>query len=452
MQPYITMDKNHHYTLLISLVAALGGLLFGFDIAIFSGTIPFIQPHFQLDAEQLGWIASSLYIGCMAGALFTGWLTERIGRKKPLIIAAIVFAFSSIMMGLASNAQMLTTWRVIAGIGVGGASVLSPLYIAEISPAKTRGKMVSINQLAIVIGILLAYFSNYFLAPLANNWRWMFASGAAPAALFLLGVFLIPESPRWLMVKGHHQKGESILKRLLAPTEAAQEINLISKHKQNPSLKPSFTDLFSKGIFPLLLLGILVAVFQQISGANAVLFYAPIIFEKAGMNVNDQLFQQILIGGINLAFTLVAMQLVDKIGRKRLLLFGAGIMALLLVLIAYAFTKELFSGYILSVSVLAFIATYAASLAPVTWVLIAEIFPTKVRELAISVSSTMLWIACFGLTYAFPVLIDKFSAGQTFLLFAGICTVYFIFLWFFVPETKGKSLDDTQTMTAHKAH
>jgi SP family arabinose:H+ symporter-like MFS transporter len=437
------MNKNYRYTLLISLVAALGGLLFGFDIAIFSGTIPFIQPHFNLDAEQLGWIASSLYIGCMIGALLTGWLTERIGRKKPLIIAAILFAFSSVMMGLAPNTDMLTIWRIIAGIGVGGASVLSPLYIAEISPAGVRGKMISINQLAIVIGILLAYLSNYILAPLDGNWRWMFASGAAPATLFFLGVFLIPESPRWLIVKGYQEKGEQILKRLLPPAEVDQEITLISQHKQHPSLKPSFRGLLHKRIFPLLILGILIAIFQQISGANAVLFYAPIIFEKTGMNVKDQLFQQILIGGINLLFTLLAMQLVDKLGRKKLMLFGAGLMGLLLIIISYAFDKELFTGYFLSFLVLAFIATYAATLAPITWVLIAEIFPTKVRERAVSISSTMLWVACFGLTYAFPIMIDKFSVSQTFLFFAGICIVYFIFLLLFVPETKGKSLEET---------
>lgn len=438
------MDKNHRHTILISLVAALGGLLFGFDIAIFSGTIPFIKPHFQLDAEQLGWIASSLYIGCIFGALLTGWLTERVGRKKPLIIAAVLFAFSSMMMGLAAETTTLICWRIIAGLGVGGASVLSPLYIAEVSPANRRGKMVSINQLAIVIGILLAYFSNYLLAPVTDNWRWMFASGAVPAIFFFLGIFLIPESPRWLIIKGYQDKGEQVLKHLLPPKEVELEIKLIRRYRQTPSLKPSFMDLFKKGIFPLVLLGITIAIFQQISGANAVLFYAPVIFGKAGMNVNDQLFQQILIGGINLIFTLIAMQLVDRLGRKSLMLFGSGVMVLLLLLIAYAFKHELFSGYLLSASVLAFIAVYAATLAPVTWVLIAEIFPTNVRELAISVSSTMLWIACFGLTYAFPVLIDKFSASQTFFLFAGICFVYFVFLWFFVHETKGKRLDEVK--------
>jgi len=436
------MNKRYRHTWLLSLVAALGGLLFGFDIAIFSGTIPFIQPYFQLDAASLGWIASSLYIGCIGGAFLTGWLTEKIGRKKPLLFAAILFAFSSIMMGLAESTHLLTFWRIIAGIGVGGASVLSPLYIAEISPADIRGKMVSINQLAIVIGILLAYLSNYFLEPLHDNWRWMFISGAAPATLFFLGVFLIPESPRWLIAKGYEEKGKTILRHLLPEDQVTREMQLLLQHRRKADQKTAFSELLKKGVFPLLLTGIAIAVFQQISGANAVLFYAPVIFEKAGMQVKDQLFQQILIGIINLLFTLVAMQLVDKVGRKKLMLLGSGLMAFFLAMIALCFYKGLFSGYVLSAFVLAFIATYAATLAPVTWVLIAEIFPTKVRELAVSISSTLLWVACFGLTYAFPIIIDRFSAPQTFLLFSGICVVYFLFLCRFVPETKGKSLDE----------
>ncbi|SEL72894.1 sugar porter family MFS transporter [Parapedobacter koreensis] len=436
------MNTTYRQAWLISLVAALGGLLFGFDIAIFSGTIPFIQPHFQLDAAALGWIASSLYVGCMIGALITGWLTKRLGRKRPLIFAAVVFAVSSIMMGLAATSQSLIVWRILAGIGVGGASVLSPLYIAEVSPAAVRGRMVSINQLAIVIGILLAYTSNYLLAPLEGNWRWMFGSGAVPATLFFLGVFFIPESPRWLIRKGHAARGRKVLERLLPPGEVDREMMLISQQASNPVKSAPIQVLFAKGVLPLLVIGVTIAIFQQISGANAVLFYAPIIFEKAGMSISDQLFQQLLIGSVNLLFTLLAMQLVDRVGRKRLMLSGAGLMAFFLALIAYCFYQELFSGYLLSASVLAFIATYAATLAPVTWVLISEIFPAKVRELAVAVSSTMLWVACFALTYAFPVIVDRFSTAQTFLLFACICAVYFVFLWRFVPETKGRSLDE----------
>lgn len=435
---------NQTYIWLISLVAAFGGLLFGFDIAIFSGTIPFIQPHFHLDAAGLGWVGSSLYVGCMAGALTTGWLTDRLGRKKPLIFAALIFALSSVMMGLAGSAGELVCWRIVAGIGVGAASMLSPLYIAEVSPPAVRGKMVSINQLAIVIGILLAYLSNYFLAGWENNWRWMFASGALPSVLFFFCVFLVPESPRWLLAHGMDERARNVLGKLVASSAVEQEVNAVRNSLSQAVSKAGFSDLLRHGIRFIVLLGIGIAVFQQISGANAVFFYAPVIFEKAGMQVSDQLFQQILIGVINLLFTLIAMQLVDKLGRKKMMLAGSSLMAFFLLLIAACFYFNLFEGYWLTLVVLAFIATYATTLAPVTWVLISEIFPNRVRGVAVSVATFALWAACFALAYAFPVLIEALAPVQTFLLFAGICFVYFLILWRFVPETKGKTLEEIE--------
>ncbi|HEY9560047.1 MAG TPA: sugar porter family MFS transporter [Anseongella sp.] len=432
------------YIWIISQVAAFGGLLFGFDIAIFSGTIPFIQPHFGLDAAGLGWAGSSLYVGCMAGALFTGWLTDRFGRKKPLILAALIFAISSVMMALAGSVGELVFWRIIAGIGVGAASMLSPLYIAEVSPPSVRGKMVSINQLAIVIGILLAYLSNYYLASWEENWRWMFGSGALPAILFFAFVFLVPESPRWLLANGKEQEARLVLNRLLAPSDIEREISSVQKNLTQTTSSPGFSELFSHGIHFIVLIGIGIAVFQQISGANAVFFYAPVIFEYADMQVDDQLFQQILIGAINLIFTLVAMQLVDKVGRKRLMLAGSSLMAFFLLLIAACFYFNLFEGFWLTLVVLAFIATYATTLAPVTWVLISEIFPNRVRGIAVSIATFALWTACFALAYAFPVLIEALAPVQTFLLFAAICFIYFLFLWKFIPETKGKTLEEIE--------
>lgn len=435
---------NKTYIWLISMVAALGGLLFGFDIAIFSGTIPFIQPLFNLDAAGLGWVGSSLYVGCMAGALVTGWLTDRFGRKKPLILAALIFAFSSVLMALAGSAAELALWRIVAGFGVGAASMLSPLYIAEVSPPAVRGKMVSINQLAIVVGILLAYLSNYFLAGWENNWRWMFASGALPSALFFFFVFLVPESPRWLLARNREEQARKVLGRLVEPTEIEPEIRAVRSSLSAKTLKVGFSGLFKAGIRFIVLLGIGIAVFQQISGANAVFFYAPVIFEQAGMQVNDQLFQQILIGIINLAYTLLAMQLVDKVGRKKMMLAGSSLMALFLVLVAACFYFNLLEGYWLTVVVLAFIATYATTLAPVTWVLISEIFPNRVRGMAVSVATFALWAACFALAYAFPVLIQALAPVQTFLLFAAICFTYFLILWRYVPETKGKTLEEIE--------
>lgn len=432
--------KRSFYIISISLIAAFGGLLFGFDIAVFSGTIPFIQPHYGLSEAELGWTGSSLYVGCIIGALFTGYATDRSGRKPLLIIAAAIFTVSSIVMGWASSYEMLIVWRIIAGIGVGAASMLSPLYIAEVSPATIRGRMVSINQLMIVFGILLAYFSNYLLADVEDNWRWMFTAGAIPAGLFLLCTFFVPESPRWLISKGRVDEGAAVLKQMNGDAQVEATFRGIQAGMQQ-QVKGKPSDLIQPGVRFIVLLGITLAVFQQISGANAIFFYAPIIFEKAGMNVKDQLVQQIMIGAINLVFTVLAMQLVDKLGRKKLMLIGSSLMSLCLLMIGLCFYFNLFEGYWLTFFVLAFIATYATTLAPVTWVLISEIFPTKIRGMAVSVSTCMLWVACFALAYGFPILIEWLSAPQTFYLFSGICLLYFLILLRYVPETKGKTLE-----------
>lgn len=430
-----TLDKR---VLLYSLIASLGGLLFGFDIAIFSGTIPFITPEFSLSPEELGWVASCLYVGCIFGAMLFGKIAERVGRKPSLIGVAIIFIVSSVMMGIAKTVDGVIVWRIIAGFSVGGASVLSPLYIAEISPMRSRGKMVSINQLAIVIGILLAYLSNYYLAQVEGNWRWMFISGCAPAAIFLIASIFLPESPKWLIYRGKQAEGERILRNTLTEAEANEEVRFILSQQsaQKESTSAVLKSLFLKSHFILLVLAIVIAVFQQISGANAVLFYAPIIFERVGMDVNDQLFIQILIGSVNLLFTLVAIRFVDRLGRKTMMMVGSGAMAILLLLIGLSFQGDYIPQSFVSALVLLFIGVYAATLAPVTWVIIAEIFPIKIREQAMAIASAFLWVACFGITYAFPVMINTLSIFQTFLTFAVLCATYFFFLLFFVPETK----------------
>jgi MFS transporter, SP family, arabinose:H+ symporter len=443
------MKRNKLYIFLISLIAAFGGLLFGFDIAIFSGTIPFIQPYYNLTNAQLGWTGSSLYVGCIIGTIITGYATDTLGRKLPLIFSAAIFFVSSIMMGLASSYQMLILWRIIAGIGVGAASMLSPLYIAEISPAAKRGKLVSINQLTIVLGILLAYLSNYILADMENNWRWMFSSGSVPSLLFLITVFFVPESPRWLFSKGKTEKAKSILVRVFGVAEAEIESQNMQLSKPIAESKGGFKDLIHSSVILLVAIGITLAVFQQISGANAVFFYAPLIFEKAGMDVSNQLFQQVLIGLINLIFTIVAMQLVDRVGRRKLMIGGALMMSVWLVAIGICFQFSFFSGYWLTLFVLLFIATYATTLAPVTWVLISEIFPAKVRGLAMSVATGMLWVSCFALAYGFPILIQAVSPSNTYFIFGGICLFYFFFLLKYVPETKGKTLEQFEIAVVH---
>lgn len=437
--------KNRTYTLLISLVAAFGGLLFGFDIAVFAGIVPFIQPFYELTDVQLGWTGSSLYIGCIIGSLIAGSITDHFGRKFPLIAAAIIFTISYIFMGWSGSYSSLIIWRIIAGISVGGASILSPLYIAEVSPASTRGKMVSINQLTIVIGILIAYITNYLLASADNNWRWMFTAGAVPSCVFLLFAFFVPESPRWLIIKGHEDKARRILDKLTDPESAEKEIGEIKSARTE--IKGKFTDLFKKNVRYIILVGIILAVFQQISGANAVFFYAPMIFEKAGMSIRSQLLQQILIGSTNLIFTLVAMRLVDHLGRKKLMVGGSFMLAIWLLVIALFFHFRIFNGFGLTMFILLFIGTFAVSLAPVTWVLISEIFPARIRGTAMSIATAMLWVACFSLTFVFPVLFGSqnheglLSPTGNFLLFAGINFLYFLILLKAIPETRGKSLE-----------
>lgn len=432
------MIANSKRVWVYSLIASLGGLLFGFDIAIFSGTIPFIKPKFSLSSQELGWMASSLYIGCIFGAILFGKIAERLGRKPSMIWVALIFMVSSILMGISDTVDSIVIWRVVAGFSVGGASVLSPLYIAEISPQRVRGKMVSINQLAIVIGILLAYFSNYYLAHLEDNWRWMFISGCVPAFMFLLASLVLPESPKWLVYNGQVDKGRKILDLTLPEEEVSKEIQniQIQKNQAHESQFSILKSLVGKQYIFLLLTAVVIAVFQQISGANAVLFYAPIIFERVGMDVNDQLFIQILIGTVNLLFTLVAIRIVDHVGRKKMMMVGAITMSTLLVLIGISFQGSYIPQGFVTLFVLLFIGVYAATLAPVTWVIISEIFPIRIREQAMSIASAFLWMACFGITYAFPVMIEYLSIFQTFLTFSILCAVYFLFLAFFVPETK----------------
>ncbi len=430
---------------LISLTAALGGLLFGFDFAIFAGTIPFLKPAFNLTDAQLGWTSSSIYMGCIAGSLSTGYLADRFGRQLPLVISAAIFAVSAVMMGWSGSYNIFIAWRIIAGIGMGAASMLSPLYIAEISPPSIRGKMVSLNQFTIVTGILLAYLTSYLLSGYPNNWRWMFSSAAVPATIFFLSAIALPESPRWLVVKGGLQKGRKTLYHLMAQDEAEKEIVAI-RSSIHAGTNSSFRNLFSKDIARIVMIGMAVAVFQQISGANIVFAYAPLIFEKAGMDVSNQLFQQILIGFVNLLFTVLAMQIIDKTGRRKMMTAGALGMCLLLLLISSAFYFNWLDGPWLSLFTLLFIAVYATTLAPVTWVLIAEIFPNRVRGMAMSAATTMLWLACFGVAYIFPILIGHFKQNVyiSFLIFAGICFIYFIFLLQNVPETKNKSLEQIE--------
>ena len=434
--------------LLISLVAACGGLLFGFDTAVIAGVTPFIKPVFALDDFGLGWAVSCVLVGCGIGTQLAGEPSERIGRKKMLMVTALLFFVGALGSALAGTFPVFIAFRMLGGVAVGAASALSPVYIAELAPPANRGRLVSVNQLALVIGILLAFFSNYFLVETgADNWRWMLGVGTLPAALFLVCLFFVPESPRWLWAKGRLTEARAALERVVSPTEADMELSQIAVSlRQTPT--SSFANLLATRHRRLLLIGLVLAVLQQATGINAILYYAPVIFAKAGAGESAALLQTIAVGLINLVFTLVAMVTIDRAGRRPLLRWGFVSMAVFLLLLSGLFFIGKLEGYSILFFILGFIAAFAVSSGPVTWVLISEIYPNQIRGQAVSVSTLALWVANFLVSYTFPVLLTRLDGGFTFLIYASINLLGFGFVSAFVPETKGKSLEELETMLA----
>ncbi|GAB3431350.1 sugar porter family MFS transporter [Niabella aquatica] len=434
------MKFDNRYILGISFISALGGYLFGFDFAVIAGALPFLQKKFMLDAYWEGFATGSLALGAMLGCLFAGRIADKYGRRPGLLSAAAVFAVSSILMAFSPTRNIFITARFISGVGVGMASMLSPMYIAEISPAHMRGRMVAINQLTVVIGILITNLVNYALRDIGEDaWRWMFGLGVIPSGLFLLGACFLPESPRWLLKEKRDDQAENILRKIGNEAYANESINKIKKSLSG-IIKVNYGEVFSKTFLPVTLIGIGLAVFQQWCGSNVIFNYAPKIFASIGASQDDQLIQTVFIGGINLVFTILAMLLVDKAGRKPLMLIGAGGLTILYIIIV-----KLLGTNSSSVSwfMMAAIGTYAMSLAPVTWVLIAEIFPTKIRSAAISIATIFLWGAYFLLVFSFPPLFEKFK-DHTFYIYASICALGFMFVLLKVKETKGKSLEELE--------
>ena len=432
------------YVILISFVAALGGLLFGFDTAVISGTINFIQPYFGLSEAALGWTVSSLLFGCIAGVFLAGKAGDHYGRKKVLMLAALLFFVSAVGSASAQSLYFFLIARVLGGIAVGVASILSPMYIAELAPAKYRGTLVSLNQLTIVIGILVAFFSNYLLVGTGeNNWRWMLLVMAAPAVLLFFSLFLVPESPRWLVARNRNDEALKVLEKTSGKELAHYELNEIKQTLRNQETS-TFNDLLAPKIKPLLFIGIILAIFQQITGINTIMYYAPKIFANVGQSNDSALLQTILIGGTNLLFTLVAMILIDRFGRKKLIIIGStGMMAMLSGLSTLFFLKET-SGILVLVFILGYIAFFAASLGPALWVVAAELFPNCLRSKGMSIAIVSLWIACTVVTIAFPIMLEKLSGGITFLIFALICLANLLYVIRYVPETKGKTLEELE--------
>ena len=446
MQPISPPATSFHsaYIIGISFISALGGYLFGFDFAVIAGALPFLRSEFALNAWWEGFLTGSLALGCIAGCLAAGKIADRFGRRPGLMISAAIFGLSSLGMAFAPGLSIFVSMRFIAGIGVGMASMLSPMYIAEISPAVVRGRNVAINQLTIVIGILVTNLVNYSLADQGPEaWRWMFGLGVLPSALFLAGVFWLPESPRWLAKAGHLEQAKAVLSKIGSSQFVDDTFRDIQASLAGTEPKQSYRAVFHKSVRPAVQVGITLAVFQQLCGINVVFNYTSTIFESVGASLNQQLFETVAIGAVNLLFTLVAMWQVDKLGRRPLMLFGSLGLAILYIVLATLLQNQAGAGLV-SLTVLAAIGTYSMSLAPVTWVLISEIFPNKIRGMASSVAIVALWGAYFVLVFTFPILAEKLGTYGPFWMYSAICFLGFIFIVAKVRETKGKTLEELE--------
>jgi len=448
MSKPLSATFNSKYIIGISFISALGGYLFGFDFAVISGALPFLRPEFQLTPWWEGFLTGSLALGCIAGCLLAGKLADRYGRKPGLLFSALIFALSSCGMALSHSLIIFVIMRFAAGIGVGMASMLSPMYIAEVSPPKMRGRNVAINQLTIVLGILITNLVNYGLADKgADAWRWMFGLGAVPSVLFFLGVLWLPESPRWLLKAGKPEQAKKILGKIGSAAFVTNTISDIETSLEG-AIKLSYKAVFTKSVRHAVTIGIVLAAFQQLCGINVVFNYTSTIFESVGANLDRQLFETVAIGFVNLIFTLVAMWQVDKLGRRPLMLFGSLGLSIVYIVLALLLQNQAATGFV-SVFVLLAIAMYATSLAPVTWVLISEIFPNRIRGVATSVAVVSLWASYFILVFTFPVLASKLGTYGPFYLYAGICLLGFLFIKLKVKETKGKTLEELEVIMAH---
>lgn len=457
-----SVQFNTVYIWTISAVAALGGLLFGYDWVVIGGAKPFYETFFHLTSPaQQGWAMSCALVGCLAGASLCGGLSDRLGRKRLLIFSGFIFAISSLGTAMSQTFSAFVPWRILGGLAIGFASSLSPMYIAELAPAPFRGKLVSVNQLTIVVGILCAQLVNWLIAkpvpadatPLQIlqswngqvGWRWMFGVTVIPSVLFFLAMFFVPESPRWLAKNGASEKARDVLARVGGQTYAADALKEIEATLSVNNGKADFRTLLSPKTAKVLSLGVALAVLQQWCGINVIFNYAEEVFTAAGYRVSDILFNIVVTGAVNLLFTLVALETVDKRGRRALMLMGSAALSAIYALLG-AFYYVHSHGLHMLILVVAAIGCYAVSLAPVTWVVISEIFPNRIRGVAMSVAVTALWIASFILTYTFPLLNHAVGAAVTFWIYAAICFAGFLFVKARLPETKGKTLEAIEAL------
>ncbi|NMH85999.1 sugar porter family MFS transporter [Flavivirga algicola] len=520
------MSGKQLYTIRIAAIVALGGFLLGFDASVISGVVKFIEPEFNLTKIQLGWAVSSITLTAALGMIIAGPMSDKYGRCKLLKYAAILFTISAIGSALATTFYWLIIFRMIGGLAVGAALIIAPMYIAEVAPPDKRGQLVSFNQLNIVIGISLAFFTNYLILQWGDsnaswtqslgfgkwNWRWMLGIEAIPAILYYLGLHMVPRSPRWLMIKNRKNEALEVMKKVVPEEDAQNQIKEVEKSifEARNKEKSKLGDLFKKSMRKVIIIGLVVGVFQQIVGINSVLFYAPMIFEQTGIGTDASFVQAILVGLTNLVFTVIAILTIDKLGRKPLLIIGMAGIALCLFLLTYGFSSATYSldadaiaslpeainkeqivvlqdktfdndlafksalvdtlgeasakaneavivtagakmnTLLILIGILGFVGSFAASIGPVMWVLFSELFPNKIRGLAISFVGFINLAVAFLVQLLFPWELSKLGNSTTFLVYAVFAVIGLAFIWFKVPETKGKSLEELEKLLINK--
>ncbi|MGD0130032.1 MAG: sugar porter family MFS transporter [Terriglobia bacterium] len=443
MEHIMTTKINYSYVVFLAATAALGGLLFGFDIAIITGAGPFITEYFKLNDLSLGWAFSSLLFGCVIGSISAGRFTDFYGRRRILLWVALLFAVTSVGTGEATNFTFFIAARFIGGVAVGGASILSPLYVAEVSPPSLRGRMGTLYQLSIVMGVLISYCINYLLRNAgASNWRWMFITGVVPSILFLTLLLRAPETPRYLSMVGRHQEAFAILERISGRETA--EVEISEMRASMAEKKGTWRALWQPGIRRAVIVGFCLAILIHVSGINTIIDYAPAIFKSAGWKIDAALFSTFIVGLTNFAFTLVSFWVIDRYGRKPLYIIGSFGMAVALALLSLTVLTGRFHGATVLVLILAYLAFFASCIGPVFWTLVPEIFPNYIRGTAMTIPVLTQWIANAVVVLLFPVAFHQIGKATTFGFLAAMALAQAIFMWLFVPETKNKPLEEIE--------
>ena len=453
--------RSHiRYTIRVALTVALGGFLMGFDASVISGVVTFIEPEFDLTKIELGWSVASLTLTATLAMMGSGPLSDRLGRRPVLKIAAVLFAISAVASAVAPSFIALVAARMLGGFGVGAALIIAPMYIAEIAPAAMRGRMVSFNQLNIVIGISAAFITNYLILRLGQseyawaealqlrewNWRWMLGVEALPAIFYFVALLAVPESPRWLMMKGRDDEARRVLVRVSGAIQAEEDVEAVKAalRDERSTKRARLHDLFQPGMRLVLVVAVSVAILQQITGINSVFFYAPMIFEQSGIGTDASFVQAVLVGLVNLAFTVLAILLVDRLGRRPLLIAGLTGIAACMLLISYGFASADMNPMIILVGILGFVASFAFSLGPVMWVLFSELFPNRVRGLAISFVGLINSAVSFMVQLVFPWELENLGSSVTFLIYGVFAIIGLVIVMRVMPETKGKSLEELE--------